>query len=62
MNYFYNITGFFHGVIIAGLLLSLNGCGYKADPYYEEEVAPAGDANVAFHIKKQADENNESCQ
>ena len=31
--------------------LSLNGCGYKAAPYYEEE-APAADENVKFIIKE----------
>ena len=32
-------------------LLSLNGCGYKASPYYLED-APAGDENVEFKVKK----------
>ncbi len=29
-----NIINFFHALIIAGILLSLNGCGYKAPPTY----------------------------
>jgi hypothetical protein len=29
----------------------LNGCGYKAPPYYIQK-APAGDENVEFIIKK----------
>ncbi len=32
-------------------VLSLNGCGYKAPPYLEEEV-PVGDENVEFIIKE----------
>ena len=40
-------------------LLSLSGCGYKADPYYLED-APASDDNVEFIIKKPTNENNES--
>ncbi len=50
--------------IIAGFLLSLNACGYKAPPYYEED-APKGDKNVEFHYKKKefdSLQNNESCQ
>jgi predicted small lipoprotein YifL len=50
--------------IIAGFLLSLNACGYKAPPYYEEEK-PKGDANVEFHYKKkrfESKENNVSCE
>ncbi len=50
-------------VIIAMFLLSLNGCGYKAQPYYLQQ-APEGDENVEFIIKKstlKSDENNESC-
>jgi len=38
-------------------LLSLSGCGYKADPYYLED-APQGDKNVKFIIKKS--DNNQS--
>ena len=30
-KYFVN---FFHGLIIAGFILSLSGCGYKGDPIY----------------------------
>ena len=41
-------------------LLSLSGCGYKANPYYLEK-APAGDNNVNFIIKKPSSDNNESC-
>ncbi|WP_164969307.1 lipoprotein [Halarcobacter anaerophilus] len=28
---------FFHVVIIAGILLSLSGCGYKAPPTYVDD-------------------------
>lgn len=45
--------------IIAMFLLSLNGCGYKADPYYLES-APKGDDNVKFIIKQPRSDNNES--
>lgn len=27
-----NIVNFFHTLIIAGVLFSFSGCGYKADP------------------------------
>ncbi|MGE4419964.1 MAG: hypothetical protein AB7D38_09040 [Sulfurimonas sp.] len=37
-------------------LLSLSGCGYKADPYYQE--TPQSDENVKFIIKKS--DNHES--
>jgi len=49
-------------LIIAGFLLSISGCGYKAPPYYEKE-APKGDENIKFIIKKKEfkNENNESC-
>jgi len=38
-------------LIIAVFLLGLNGCGYKANPYYMED-APASDENVKFTVKK----------
>lgn len=38
-------------LIIAVFLLGLSGCGYKADPFYQED-APAGDENVEFKIKQ----------
>lgn len=44
-------------------LLSLSGCGYKAEPYYLQ-TAPESDENIEFIIKKptlKSDENNESC-
>ena len=44
-------------------LLSLSGCGYKANPYYLED-APQSDENVDFILKKStvdSSENNESC-
>ncbi len=51
--------------IITSFLLSLSACGYKAAPYYQEDV-PKGDKNVEFHYKeKKSFENNEtnaSCQ
>jgi len=37
-------------------LLGLSGCGYKANPYYEEE-APNGDENIEFHIKEPKQKN-----
>lgn len=40
-------------------LLSLSGCGYRADPYYLED-APQGDNNIKFIIKKPSSDNNES--
>ncbi len=33
-----NIINFFHAVIIAGVLLSLSGCGYKAPPVYVDDT------------------------
>jgi len=48
-------------LIIASFLLSMNGCGYKAPPYYvnDENVS---DSHVEFILqKKQSQENNESC-
>ncbi|MCW8955208.1 MAG: hypothetical protein OQK48_09740 [Sulfurimonas sp.] len=44
-------------------MLSLNGCGYKANPYYVDD-APVSDENVEFILKKPTNErndNNESC-
>ena len=32
-------------------MLSFSGCGYKANPYYEENT-PKSDKNVDFIIKK----------
>jgi len=57
------LTSIFHIAIIAIFLLSLSGCGYKADPYYLEK-APTGDENIEFIIKKpilKSHDNNESC-
>ncbi|MCK9455367.1 MAG: hypothetical protein M0Q20_09465 [Sulfurimonas sp.] len=51
------MTSVFHTAIIAMFLLSLSGCGYKADPYYLEE-APQSDKSIEFIIKKS--DNNES--
>jgi len=49
-------------LIIAGFLFSLNGCGYKADPYYQKE-APQSDENIEFILEKKkfVKDNNESC-
>ncbi len=30
-----NVVKFFHTLIIAGILFSFSGCGYKADPVYK---------------------------
>lgn len=38
--------------------LSLNGCGYKADPYYLQ-TAPVDDENVEFIIKEPSKKNIE---
>jgi hypothetical protein len=36
-KYFIN---FFHGLIIAGFILSFSGCGYKDDPkYIQQEIS-----------------------
>ncbi len=35
-----NLRSIFHIVIIAGILLSLSGCGYKGDPYYDDAKVP----------------------
>jgi len=53
----------FHGIIIASLLLSISGCGYKEAPYYENN-APQGDENVKFIINKKEfkDVNATSCE
>lgn len=40
-------------LIIAIFLFSINGCGYKAPPYYIED-APAEDENVKFIIQKES--------
>jgi predicted small lipoprotein YifL len=60
-----NIISTFHKIIIAGFLLSLSACGYKAPPYYQEDV-PKGDKNVEFHYKAKSFDTNEtnttSCQ
>jgi len=49
-------------LIIASFLLSLNACGYKAPPYYQEEI-PQEDENVKFILQEKKFENNnsESC-
>jgi predicted small lipoprotein YifL len=48
-------------LIIASFLLSMSGCGYKADPYYVDDTN-LSDENVEFILqKKQYPENNESC-
>jgi hypothetical protein len=59
LNRIYNLSSVFHGVIIAIFLLHLSGCGYKADPYYQEK-APKGDDNVKFIIKQPKSDNNQS--
>lgn len=33
-----NLSSIFHVAIIALLLLSASGCGYKGDPYYGDET------------------------
>lgn len=38
-------------LIIAMFLLGLSGCGYKASPFYTQEVSSA-DENVKFIIKE----------
>ncbi len=39
-------------LIIALFLLSMNACGYKAAPFYSEDVAQE-DENITFIIKKE---------
>jgi len=50
--------------IIASLVLGINGCGYKAAPFYSED-APEADENVKFILEKkdiQKIDTNESCK
>jgi len=42
------LTSIFHGAIIAMFLLSLNGCGYKAAPFYKNQKVITKDKNVIF--------------
>ena len=62
MSIFKNYFTIFHPFIIASLLLSISGCGYKGSPYYEE--VPVSDDNVKFILKKRTfdKDNNESCR
>ena len=46
-----NLSAIFHMLIIAMFVLSFSGCGYKANPYLDQE-APEGDENVEFIIKE----------
>ncbi|CAM3588967.1 MULTISPECIES: hypothetical protein [Arcobacter] len=41
-KYFIN---FFHGLIIAGFILSFSGCGYKADPVYVPSKSSVEESN-----------------
>ena len=34
-----DLTGIFHLLIIAMFFLVLSGCGYKAAPFYKEDVS-----------------------
>ena len=54
-----NLTSIFHLLIIASLVLSLDGCGYKASPFYKKDIY-LEDKNVKF-INKSVD-NNASCK
>lgn len=54
-----SLSAAFHILIIAIFLLGLQGCGYKANPYYSED-APNGDENVEFKLRKVSIDNNES--
>jgi predicted small lipoprotein YifL len=62
LNIFKNWITIFHSAIIASLMFSMSGCGYKAPPYIKQE-APKGDKNVKFIIKEKRfnTDNNESC-
>ncbi|MDD5158080.1 hypothetical protein [Sulfurimonas sp.] len=59
MNRINNLSSIFHLIIITIFLLSLSGCGYKANPYYQEK-APQGDKNIEFIIQNQNMDDNES--
>jgi len=48
-------------LIITSFLLSFGGCGYKAAPYYVEDL-PQGDKDVEFILQKKSFDNNESCK
>ena len=51
-------------LIIASFLLSLSGCGYKKDPYYQKK-APEGDKNIEFILEKKkpkCSQTDERCE
>jgi len=51
-------------LIIASFLLSVSGCGYKKDPFYQKE-APKSDENIEFILEKKASDGrikSESCE
>jgi len=51
-------------LIIASFLLSVSGCGYKKDPYYQKDT-PKADANIEFILEKKelnSSEKSESCE
>jgi len=56
----FSLKHLFFSVIITGILFAVNGCGYKADPYYEKKSS-LGDENVEFYMqqKQQQDTENE---
>lgn len=49
----------FHLLIIAIFLLGLGGCGYKADPFYNEQKIE-NESQVIFTQREVNTENNES--
>jgi len=54
-----NLTSVFHLAIIASLVLSLNGCGYKAAPFYKQaQETTLEDDNVKFIVKNSSEDNN----
>ena len=51
-------------LIIASFLLSVSGCGYKKNPYYQEK-APKSDKNIEFILQKKeiiGTNKDESCE
>ena len=60
MNIFIYLAKNYHVVIIASLLLSINGCGFRGAPYHLQKV-PASDKNIDFKLQKKSFDTNESC-